>query len=510
MNRLIPLELNSSDPQTLLKALRQLRDDVFEEGQETFARWHPLIQSRDYLISALNLAYYLALRRRDLRPLQSALQPWGLSSLGRSEARVMPSLDAVIATLSQISGEEAKRPSRNSFLRGQRLLRRHTQAVFGEQPEGRSVRIMVTMPAEAAVDYSLVHDLLERGMDCARINCAHGDPDEWMAIIANLRRAEESVGRACKIIMDLTGPRIRTAVVASPGGRRLKVGDRFILTTGQPKSSHKFPFQASCTLPDVLNQVKVGAEVWVDEGKIGALVEESDARGLVLKVTHTRHNGEKLKAGKGLNFPDTALRLPALTPQDLADLDFVAKHADIIHYSFVQEANDIAMLQDALAARLDHPERVAIVAKIETKRAVKNLPELIIQAGGKQPFGITIARGDLAVEIGYDRLAEMQEQILWLCEAAHVPVIWATQVLEHLVKKGTPSRAEVTDAAMAERAECVMLNKGPYIREAVSILDNVLNRMQAHQSKKSAKLRALRSWKQEVEPELETEEVVPV
>jgi pyruvate kinase len=105
-----------------------------------------------------------------------------------------------------------------------------------------------------------------------------------------------------------------------------------------------------------------------------------------------------------------------------------------------------------------------------------------------------IARGDLAVEVGYERLAEIQEEILWLCEAAHIPVIWATQVLETLVKKGIPSRAEMTDAAMGERAECVMLNKGPYIAEAVTILDDVLQRMQAHQIKKSPQLRALHSW----------------
>ena len=105
-----------------------------------------------------------------------------------------------------------------------------------------------------------------------------------------------------------------------------------------------------------------------------------------------------------------------------------------------------------------------------------------------------IARGDLAVEVGYQRLAEIQEEILWLCEAAHIPVIWATQVLENLVKKGIPSRAEMTDAAMGERAECVMLNKGPFILEAVTILDDVLSRMQAHQIKKSPQLRALHSW----------------
>lgn len=98
------------------------------------------------------------------------------------------------------------------------------------------------------------------------------------------------------------------------------------------------------------------------------------------------------------------------------------------------------------------------------------------------------------VELGYARLAEMQEEILWLCEAAHVPVIWATQVLESLAKQGTPSRAEVSDVVLAEHAECVMLNKGPYIAEAVRWLDEVLLRTQANQHKQSSQLRALHSW----------------
>lgn len=94
-----------------------------------------------------------------------------------------------------------------------------------------------------------------------------------------------------------------------------------------------------------------------------------------------------------------------------------------------------------------------IVAKIETAEAVHNLPEILVRGAGAVPFGVMIARGDLAVEIGYIRLAEIQEELLWLCEAAHVPVVWPTQVLDQLVRKGTLSRAEITDAAMAERAE---------------------------------------------------------
>ena len=120
--------------------------------------------------------------------------------------------------------------------------------------------------------------------------------------------------------------------------------------------------------------------------------------------------------------------------------------------------------------------------------AVKNLPEIILGTIGRHSLGIMIARGDLAVELGSARLAEIQEELLWLCEAAHVPVIWAKQVLESIAKKGTKSRAEFTDAAMAVRAECVMLNKGPYILDALEALLNVMTRMEEHQHKKFPRL----------------------
>jgi pyruvate kinase len=164
----------------------------------------------------------------------------------------------------------------------------------------------------------------------------------------------------------------------------------------------------------------------------------------------------------------------------------------------VQEVADLKLLQKALEEQLsEKAKKIAIIAKIETQKAVHNLPELIVAAAGKHPFGVMIARGDLAVEIGYERLAEIQEEILWLCEAAHIPVVWATQVLENLVSKGIPSRAEMTDAAMAERAECVMLNKGPFVNQAITILDDVLSRMQEHQLKKTPQLRALRVWQKQ-------------
>lgn len=137
-------------------------------------------------------------------------------------------------------------------------------------------------------------------------------------------------------------------------------------------------------------------------------------------------------------------------------------------------------------------QRVPLVAKIETPRVIADLPSIIVAAAGRQPTAVMITRGDLSVEIGFERLAEMQEELLWLCEAAHVPVIWVTQVLEQLVKNGLPSRGEMTDAAMAVRAEAVMLNKGPFVVEGVSALDRLLTRMADHQEMKTPKLRSAR------------------
>ena len=181
--------------------------------------------------------------------------------------------------------------------------------------------------------------------------------------------------------------------------------------------------------------------------------------------------------------------MPALTQKDLQDLDFIVQHADLVGYSFVQSGDDMDRLVDALEAR--GAKSMGVVAKIETRRAVHKLPDIIVHGAGRHPFGVMIARGDLAVEIGFERLAEIQEELLWLCEAARIPVIWATQVLETLVKRGIPSRAEITDAAMAERAECIMINKGPFVLDAIALLDDVVERMQAHQQKKTARLRAL-------------------
>lgn len=491
--------LDLADPANLLKILQELRQSVYQEGRLIFEQWRSQIHRAEFINSSLNLAYYMALRRHDLRPLQGALIPWGLSSLGRIEAKVLPTLDAVIATLAAICDKEASHPPIETFFEGDRLLQQNTEAIFGQTLHHRRVRIMVTLPSQAATNYEFVRDLIRKGTDCVRINCAHDTPVQWLGMIENVRKAAADMGNNCKILMDLGGPkpRLKFAIAPHPKKRIFK-GEYLLLAFESPTTIGSQGFQASCSLPQVLKELKVGTTVWIDDGRIGACVDSITCEGVLLKITHARLKGEKLSPDKGLNFPYTDLHLCSLTEKDKQDLDFIAANADkidIIGYSYVQTPADIQLLQQELQARLPENYPIpAIVAKIETPLAVSNLPELIVQAAGKQPFGIMIARGDLAIEIGYQRLAEIQEEILWLCEAAHIPVIWATQVLENLVKHGMPSRAEMTDAAMAERAECVMLNKGPHILEAVGILDDVLTRMQTHQLKKTSQLRALQSW----------------
>jgi pyruvate kinase len=483
--------LDVNNPQTLLDILQQLHQLVLAEGETSFEQWRDRVQRQDFLPSARNLAYYLALRRHDLRLLQAALMPWGLSSLGRIESRVIANLEAAIATLGAVCRVDAAtlpdRPAVSKFFEGRDLLDRRTNDLFGVAQHQRQVRIMVTLSTEAATNYSFVRDLLSRGTDCVRINCAHDNQAIWWGMIQNVRRASTEIDRDCKILMDLGGPKPRLGVAIAPSGKqRITRGENLLLTRDLPTTVGSTCFQAQCSLPSILDCLAVGNRVWIDDGKIGAEVEAIADGGVMLRITHADIGGSKLRPDKGLNFPDTDLQLSSLTAKDLEDLDFVAAHADIIGYSFVRRLTDIELLQTELGQRLASDKPLpAIVVKIETPQAVLHLPELIVQAAGRQPLGIMVARGDLAVEIGYQRLAEIQEEILWLSEAAHIPVIWATQVLEHLVKKGIPSRAEVTDAAMAERAECVMLNKGPFIAESVSILGNVLERMEAHQLKKT-------------------------
>jgi len=485
----------------LYTELEALRADIADEGEGLVDQWASWIRRADFAPSARNLACYLALRRRDLCALQEELTRFGLSSLGRSESRTLESLAATTALLARAAGvAEARQPAlpaRGDFIAGNRRLEEECLRVFGVPTPHRRTRIMVTLPDTAADDSELLRGLLQRGVELVRINCAHGDEANWAAMIDRLRATERKLGLPprTRVLMDLAGPKLRTTTFAGASDKpRYGVGDCFWLARA-PSDVPAGERAIGCSLPEVIGQLAHGDPVWVDDGELGGQVTERRHGAVRVQITHAPSDGKRLKADKGLNFPASELAVPALTEADLAALPFVSRHADIVGYSFVQGADDVARLQSALeSAGRRGAQAPALLMKIETRRAVRNLPEIIVAAAGRNPAAVMIARGDLAVELGYQRLAEIQEEILWLCEAASVPVVWATQVLESLAKRGQPSRGEITDAAMGVRAECVMLNKGPYILDAVDMLADVLQRMEAHQRKKTARLRALQSW----------------
>jgi pyruvate kinase len=350
-------------------------------------------------------------------------------------------------------------------------------------------------PADLQADDTIEFSDARGKMRRLRVRACHDG-----VVVGELERTAYVVSGAPLQFHTQLGVEIRHVVDVPPlvESLLLEKGDTLLLTpeshTGRPavvddSGRVLMPASIGITLPEVFNDVQPGEAVWFDDGKIGGVIRATADDQITVEITQARPGGSRLGAGKGVNLPDTNLRLSALTPKDLEDLPFIARHADLVGYSFVRSAEDIHRLQDRLK-ELD-AERLGIILKIETRHAFAELPKLLLACMRVGRFGVMIARGDLAVECGFERMAEVQEEILWICEAAHTPVIWATQVLESLAKTGLPSRAEVSDAAMSERAECVMLNKGPFIREAVKTLDNILRRMQAHQTKKRAMLRPL-------------------
>jgi pyruvate kinase len=255
----------------------------------------------------------------------------------------------------------------------------------------------------------------------------------------------------------------------APGALRLRVGDRLRLTSAE----HVGPGSIPCTLPEVFADVRPGERILFDDGRIAGVIASTSAAALELEITAARPRGSRLRADKGINLPDSHLHTPALTARDIEDLGFATAHADIVSYSFVNREADIEALHRQLSR---HGRRdLAVVLKIETRRAYLQLPRLLLAAMRHgAPLGVMIARGDLAIECGWDALAEVQEEILRICEAAHVPCIWATQVLDEMARHGTPTRAEISDAAMGARAEALMLNKGPNITATVRTLGHIV------------------------------------
>ena len=233
----------------------------------------------------------------------------------------------------------------------------------------------------------------------------------------------------------------------------------------------------SCTAPAVFDEVAEGERVLFDDGKIEGVIGKMEEDSLWIEITHATGGVAKLLPEKGINFPDTKLSISGLTEKDKQDLLFIAENADVVNFSFVNRPADVEELQAELT-KLNAADRLGVILKIETKSGYDQLFQILLTAMKQYPIGVMIARGDLAIETGWDNIGRVQEEVLSLCQAAHVTDIWATQVMEGLAKKGIPSRSEITDTVMAQRADCVMLNKGPYILQAIRLVDVILKDME--------------------------------
>lgn len=463
-----------------------------------------------YRSSAKNLYRYLLLRSVDIRKLQSDLSEIGISSLGSGAGYVYENISNALKLVKLVNGKTWERNSdleALGFTGSKNLLMYHANDLFASEQGERDTEIMVTMPDEASTDKKLIKKLYAAGMGIARLNLSHGNEALWKKILDNIKTVSNESHRPIHIYMDLPGPKIRIGNIylRSDTGKNLKAvpfvkigkGDKLLLIKdGSPlisgKGQNTFTPQETIlvevSLPQIIDDLKVGQAVFFDDGTIEAKVLSlsGETASLVVKKAHKK----KLRPGKGINLPATHLNLPSLTPEDVQLLPFISAHADLVGYSFVRNAMDVDILYGELEQLGD--KDTGVVFKIENRTAFENLPSILFAAMKRPRIGVMIARGDLAVEIGFERISEVQNQILWLCEAAQIPVIWATQVLDTMAKKGMATRAEISDATISAQAECVMLNKGPFIVEATKTLMNVLVRMEAHSQKSKNTLRALK------------------
>ena len=371
--------MHTFDPVTFsaTEALRAevsaLRAAVLNETASIRERFRP--PSDDPAL--VNLAHYLALRRHDLRPLQRELMWRGLSSLGRLESRVLPTLDAVLSLLDRMTEQRTSvtAPDEAAFFAGEARLEAATDALFGPPLAHRRGRIMVTLPSEAADDAALVAGFARSGMDIARINCAHDDSAAWRAMSSHVRAAGELVGRRLSVLMDIAGPKIWTETVLAPDRTaRLMPGEALrLVAAGAPRVSADVRFSAAVSLPEMVSRLSRGDRFRYDDGKLEGTIETVSDGEAVVRIGRTRAGGTKLKPQKGINLPDTALGLAPLTAKDEGDLATVVECADMIGYSFVSRPEDIDLLEEALHRTGANDRPLGLVAKIERPEAVSNL-----------------------------------------------------------------------------------------------------------------------------------------
>lgn len=352
----------------------------------------------------------------------------------------------------------------------------------------KKTKIICTMGPNTN-DESLMRKLVQNGMDIARFNFSHGDHEEQKGRMDMLKKIREEENKPIAILLDTKGPEIRTGVLKDGKKVQLEAGETFTLTTDEIVGDNKI---VSITYKGLVEDVKAGSTILIDDGLIELKVKDKKGNNINCEVVNGGELGEK----KGVNVPNVAIRLPAITDKDRDDLKFgVEQGVDFIAASFVRNAEAIKEIKELL--RANGGERIDVIAKIENAEGVHNIDKII-----KAADGVMVARGDLGVEIPAHKVPHIQKMIIRKCNESYKPVITATQMLDSMMRAPRPTRAEVTDVANAiyDGTDAIMLSgetaMGKYPEQAVQMMVKIAESTEPYMThKRFLDYRALRGNK---------------
>lgn len=308
----------------------------------------------------------------------------------------------------------------------------------------RRAKIVATL-GPATSSFEAICDLVESGLDVARLNLSHGDYSVHEQTYAHVRAASDKAGRGVGVLVDLQGPKIRVGRFAS-GPVMLQPGATFTITTDDVPGDVDM---VSTTYAGLPGDCSPGDRILIDDGRISLVVDKVDGSRVVTTVIE----GGRISDNKGVNLPGVAVSVPAMSEKDVADLRWALRiGADLIALSFVRSAAD---LQDVLAIMDEEGVRLPVLAKVEKPQAVDNLVEIVSAFDG-----VMVARGDLGVELPLEAVPLVQKQAITLCRSFGKPVIVATQMLDSMITASRPTRAEASDVANAvlDGADALMLS----------------------------------------------------
>ncbi|PRX28946.1 pyruvate kinase [Orenia metallireducens] len=329
----------------------------------------------------------------------------------------------------------------------------------------RRTKIVCTI-GPASESKEKLSQLMDAGMNVARLNFSHGDFEEHGARVKNIRELSKEKGIPVAILLDTKGPEIRTGALKTGNEKvTLEKGQEFVLTTEDILGDTT---KTSVTYKDLPKDMKAGDTILIDDGLIGLKVKETTDTDVICEVV----NGGKLGGRKGVNLPGVSVNLPAITEKDIADIEFgIEQGVDFIAASFVRKASDVLAIKEILDK---HDANIKIIPKIENQEGVENLDEILEVADG-----LMVARGDLGVEIPPENVPAAQKQMIRKCNKAGKPVITATQMLDSMQKNPRPTRAEASDVANAiyDGTDATMLSgetaAGDYPVESVATMARI-------------------------------------